>query len=452
MVGAGILVVGQEHPALTCGIIDVEPARIEGPFAEALAARLSMELDREEPEPLVAFRGNARVVPEYEPASKSLSVSRPRPLIRDQGVYLITGGLGQVGSVIAEYLARRFWAKLVLTGRSALPESGSWDHWMATHDESDPVSRKMTAVRRLKQLGAEVLLVRADVGDVESMRDVLERVRDQFGDLHGVIHAAGVLDANALSILAGVSREECERQFRPKVRGVYVLDEVLDTVPVDFVLLMSSLSTLVGGVGLGIYAAANAFMDGFVFEQHRRGKSHWVSVNWDSWRAEEGEVQTSALGAELMQLSMTPTEGTGALEHILSLGPIPRVIVSTGDLAARIERWTRFDAVGRAKEPTTESAGPRHQRPNLQNVYVAPEDPLQEQLSRIWGALLGIESVGIHDNFFELGGTSLLAIQMIAKLETDLGVKVSTASLFEGPTIHALSQLITSPPAKGDLS
>jgi len=280
----------------------------------------------------------------------------------------------------------------------------------------------------------------ADAADPTAMADVVRQVRARFGAIHGVVHAAGLLDARAWRTLRELSAEECERQLRPKVQGARVLGQVLEGESPDFVLLMSSLSAVLGGIGYGAYAAGNAFLDAFAEDRHQRGQRHWISVNWDSWQATGPSSGRRAVG-ELERLALTTSEALEALDRILDAGRTSRVVVSTADLGARLLRWSRPAAT---EDPSPEVPAARHPRPSLQTSYVAPEGEADVKLARIWSDVLGIDRVGLHDNFFELGGTSLLAIQMVARARQVFEAELSVAAVFEGPTVHSLGRLIRS--------
>jgi phthiocerol/phenolphthiocerol synthesis type-I polyketide synthase E len=282
-----------------------------------------------------------------------------------------------------------------------------------------------------------VLVIGADSADEAAMAEVVAQARERFGGIHGVVHAAGVLDTSAWRPLRELSREECDRQLRPKVEGLEVLARVLEGQEPDFVLLMSSLSAALGGVGYGAYAAANQYMDAFVDAQHRRGQRHWISVNWDAW-ASEDEPAAGGPGSQLARLAMEPAEATLALDRVLQSRRTPQVLVSTADLSARLSR-----AVVPAAAPVAAEAGAtRHTRPDLHSVYVAPEGRVEKRLATIWCDTLGIERVGLDDNFFELGGTSLLAIRMVARTGDAFGIELPTASVFEGPTVRSMGRLV----------
>ncbi len=432
-------VVPQEQHDVRCACVDVEPAGSAVWRSDETVDTLLEELRADAPGVVAAYRGGQRWVQGFERVKLPAPAERPARL-RERGVYLITGGLGGVTFVLAATLARAVKARLVLTGRSPLPPPEQWPAWLAGHAETDPVSVRIGRVRRLETLGAEVLALSADVGDPAQMEAAVREAEARFGTIHGVIHGAGIVGGETFRPVAQIGRAECERQFHPKVTGLEVLETVLRGRSLDFCLLTSSLSSVLGGYGYGAYAPANLYMDSFV-QARRGGAVPWISVNWDEWRLAAAEEEPS--GAELARFAMSPAEGAAAFARLLDLRGVPQVVVSTGDLEGRIERWIRLE--GLRPQPgaeETKAKVSRHARPNLHNAYVAPATPTEEKLAAIWQELLGIERVGIHDNFFELGGHSLLAIQLVTAIRDALNAEVSVATLFEGPTVQSLSRLV----------
>src|SRR2546423_655402 len=152
------------------------------------------------PKGISAYPGNGAISEFLQPALPGPSAwnaplgdtSKGIAPLRAKGVYLITGGLGGIGLALAEYLAQAAQARLVLIGRSVLPLREQWTQWLADHDADDPVSRKIRKIWAIEELGAEVLIVKADVSNQDDMRRVIARTHAQFGKMHGVIHAAGV--------------------------------------------------------------------------------------------------------------------------------------------------------------------------------------------------------------------------------------------------------------------
>ena len=420
----------QEHHDLSCELIDVEPpAGDPGGLVEALLA----ELWSEDAEPVVAHRRGRRWLQDFErvpPAAQE----RSSPRVRAGGVYFITGGLGDVGFVLGLFLAHQSKAKLVLTGRSGLPPRERWAEWLETHQDETCV--RIKKVQTLEALGAEVLVLRADASSASEMRAAVLAAQDRFGALRGVIHAAGELAPDTFRRVEDLGREACERQFAPKVQGLVALEEALRGQTLDFCLLTSSLSSVLGGVGYAAYAGANAFMDAFAARQHQRGERAWVSVDWDQWEFAGRTPAGPARQAQRDGAILKPEEGVAVFERVLRLRDVDRVVVSRGPLDARLERWVRLSAPEPASGPATGAMRPR---PLLSSPYLAPENEQERVLAGIWQELLGIERVGIHDNFFELGGHSLFAARFLSRVRSALGVSLPLEAVFEAPTIAELA-------------
>ncbi|WP_371657295.1 SDR family NAD(P)-dependent oxidoreductase [Streptomyces sp. NBC_00280] len=223
-----------------------------------------------------------RVVRAAMPPSSSADVP-----LRDRGVYLITGGLSGIGLVFARYLAERYSARLVLFARSPLGEAARAE------------------VDRLTALGADVLAVQGDVAVPDDVRRALARLRDRFGRLDGVFHAAGVFDPTPLP---QADRERFARVLAAKTRGTVNLDVLTRDEPLDLFVLFSSVSAALGDFGAGSYAAANRFLDGYaerrdqwVAEGRRHGRT--LSLDWPLWTV--GGVDSALGDAELSRYRTT---------------------------------------------------------------------------------------------------------------------------------------------------
>ncbi|HEX5715372.1 MAG TPA: SDR family NAD(P)-dependent oxidoreductase [Thermoanaerobaculia bacterium] len=426
----------QEHPGLRCRSVDLdlETDAVAGDLVEHLLAELALPPAGGA---AVAWRSGERWVQSYEPI-RLAAPDGAAPALRPGGVYLITGGLGGIALTMARSLARSVGARLVLTGRTGLPERESWDGWLAEHGDGDAASRRILAVRELERLGAEVLVLRADAAHPEQMREAVRLARERFGALHGVIHAAGVVSPQAFRPVAQAEPEDCEVHFRPKVYGLLALAEAVRGLDLDVRLLLSSISTVLGGHGLGAYAAANAFLDAFA---ESRAEERWLSVDWDAWLVSE---QTSAVAA-MAEVAMSQEEGADAFQRVLASGRSGRLVHSTGDLEARIARWVRPAVPAEAVRAAQPAPAAGHARPVLQSAYAPARNELERRISALWQRALGISQVGIHDNFFDLGGNSLIGVQLVADLRRELGVEISNVTLFEAPTVSALARLLSPP-------
>jgi NAD(P)-dependent dehydrogenase (short-subunit alcohol dehydrogenase family)/acyl carrier protein len=361
------------------------------------------------------------------------------PRLREGGTYVIIGGLGAMGLVFSECLARTVRGRLVLTGRTGLPAKDEWGQWLESHNEEDAVSRKIRRVKALEELGAEVLVVSLDVANEGQMQRMIALTEERFGGINGVIHAAGtIVEAPIEELTLGLFEEH----FHSKVKGLFVLEKVLEGKALDFCLLTSSLSSVLGGIGYTGYTAANLFMDAFA---HRHNQTHsmpWVTINWDAWQLHDENGPNLGKGTDLAELSIKPKEGWIALQHILSLDLDTQLVVSTGDLEARLDKWIKLQSLREQEQTEKADMSSLSPRPSLSSDYVIAGNPTEQTIAAIWQELLGVAKVGIHDNFFELGGHSLLATRIIARLRQVFSVKFSAATLFERPTVHSLSKMI----------
>ena len=270
----------QEYENITCHCLDIDISENIAEQKSRLTGQLLDEINSAAVDPIVAYRGRHRWVLTYEPV-KIDPVSEKNPRLREGGVYLITGGMGGIGLVMAKYLARTVKAKLVLVGRSAVPDQDQWEQWLTTHGESDETSRRILKVRALEKLGAEVTLVSADVTSLEQMKQAIAQAKMRFGKINGVIHGAGVPGGGVIQLK---SPEVAAKVLAPKVKGTLVLDEVLKDTPLDWFVLCSSTFAITSRFGQVDYCAANSFLDAFAHHKSTGNGSVVISINWDGWR------------------------------------------------------------------------------------------------------------------------------------------------------------------------
>lgn len=284
-------VIPQEMRQVACCVIDLLP-----PTDEAAGGALIQQLIHEFQDPAslsnrLAYRGYDRWEQSYEAVAVGSAENILAPGVRPGGVYLITGGLGGIGLTLSRHLAERFQARLVLTSRSPFPARQQWAHWLNTHDEQDSTSQRIHTLQALEAGGAHIQVVQADSANADHMTQVVRQTLEEFGALHGVIHAAGLPGGGLIQLKTAAM---AERVLAPKVRGAAVLEEVLRAVPVDFILLCSSIASVVGGVGQVDYCAANAFLDAYA-HAHHHSRRRVISVNWDAWAEVGMAVNTSPL-------------------------------------------------------------------------------------------------------------------------------------------------------------
>ncbi len=202
------------------------------------------------------------------------------PLLGPENVLLITGGLGGLGLTIAEHCARNYQSQLVLLGRSSFPSPEEWDSWLESHSPEDFTSQRIHRIRQLQSLGSKVLVVQADVANLEEMQQMLEKVQQQLGKVTAVVHAAGVLEDGVMQMR---TPEAAERVFTPKVHGTLVLNELFADNPLRLFLLCSSTSVDLAPAGQVDYVAANAFLNSFALAEDKTKETRVLALNWGIW-------------------------------------------------------------------------------------------------------------------------------------------------------------------------
>ena len=442
-------VIPQEYANIKCRRIDVTVPRTAGAQGR-LAQQLLGEMNNQSDDMIVAYRGNHRWVQIFE-ATRLEPDTLGSTRLKDGGVYLLTGGLGGIGLVLAEHLASKYNAKLILTARTPLPAREEWSNWLATHPDTDGTSRKILKVQQIEALGGSVEVCSADVADAQQMKQVIATAREKFGPISGVIHAAGL---GKPEMIQQLTREISQQTLTPKVNGTEILFDLLKDEHLDFVALCSSVAAILGGLALSDYSAANVYLDAFARRQGSPNGTQTVAINWDRWQ----EVGMASNPENLKDLSPTQQadlnkgikteEGLEAFERILRTG-LGQVIVSTSDFDAKVMKSVKLKSVdtnnsnGKATETLT-----YHPRPALRTDYEAPRNDVDRVLIDMWQGLLGIDQVGIKDNFFELGGHSLLATQFISRVRDTFKVELPLRQLFDAGTVAELTDFIVAAEAE----
>ncbi|PWI44833.1 type I polyketide synthase [Streptomyces sp. ICBB 8177] len=404
------VVAAQEYPGLVTLGVDLDPTHDLDPAADRLAA----ELAHGAPESvLVAHRAASRHVPCYEPAPVAESGFTA---VRTGGHYLITGGLGDVGLLLAEHFVRSGASRLVLASRAGVPT-----------DPGDPRTR---AVERLRALGAAIDTPRVDVTDTEAVRALFATER-----FDGVVHAAADTATDAFVPLSERQDSSLARHFGAKVTGARVLDAVIGELAAGdaprWCALFSSTSAHLGGLAFGGYAAANAALAAYARRGGDGTGTRWISVAWDTWAPTLRKVD-ERFGAAMAAHAMTERESLAAFDRALAQ-PLDVVVAAAGGLDDRLPR---------PAESAPAAATAAFPRPDLPQPYASPLTRTERELCALWTGTLGVEPVGTRDNFFDLGGNSLLALQMLATVKTRFGVTVPTVTLFEAPTVHRLAAVL----------
>lgn len=379
--GALARVAGQEIPGLWSAHIDAE-AGAALDLVDALVA--------ERPAAVFALRGGLPWLPAYSPV-----VSEPAdaPLLVRGGVYVIVGGTGRFGTMIGQHLVDQWGATVVAVARRTT----------AGHAGFHP--RK------------------ADIGDREEVFGLFRAVQDRYGRIDGVIFAAGEVSAGTHRAIAELGDDEITLHFDQRVRGFMNVHDALLGLDVPLKLVTASMSPILGGLGLGAYGAAHAWIDAIV-----DASPDWRAIHWEGWHRDPSAPGVHAAGAAQTQSRrmLSRDELCSVFEAAMHARVSRRIVVTRGDLERRLTEWLpRAPAVAAASAV----------------VYATTMTDVRVELTRILASLLGVEP-GDDEDFFELGGNSLIAVQFLGRLRNALGLDVPLRLLFEHPTVTRLSAAI----------
>ncbi|MGH9592768.1 MAG: SDR family NAD(P)-dependent oxidoreductase, partial [Bryobacteraceae bacterium] len=228
-----------------------------------------------------------------------------QPGVRADGTYLITGGLGAIGTRLARWLGQRGARHLMLVGR---------------HAPAAPVQ----ALEELRAAGLSISVLQADVSNRDQVRSVLDHIRDRMPPLAGVFHAAGVVDDGPL---IQQTPDRMRAVMAPKVAGAWNLHELTAGQPLDWFVLFSSVASLTGSPGQSSYAAGNAFLDALAHHRTARGLAA-LSVNWGAWAESGMAARTSQRGRRSLEAiqAMPPDECIECLEKAM-LHPTAQIAI-----------------------------------------------------------------------------------------------------------------------------
>ncbi|MEQ1511202.1 MAG: SDR family NAD(P)-dependent oxidoreductase [Lysobacteraceae bacterium] len=363
----------------------------------------------------VRYLGGTREVRAFAPVgSAALAVNAPsvpaQTGFRDEGVYLITGGMGALGLIVARHLCSRYRATVYLTGRSA------------------PSDAQKAILSELGALGGQAVYLSCDVADRDDVRRAIAAVRAAGHRLHGVLHSAGVIEDN---FLLRKTPDAFARVVAPKALGTWFLDLETREEPLDLFVLFSSVTGVLGNVGQCDYGFGNAFEDYFAHQREQlriagacAGKT--VSINWPYWK--DGGMRLNDKEEEALRRSfgivpLLTAQGLDVLEYALAQTQA-QIVVMPGD-AERVHEVLGVIGAEAAAEAVAISA---------EQAGFAPSDdpaawrmPVARYLGELFGRQLGISSEFEHDRSFkDYGFDSVVMIDLIADMEKIFGTLPKT--------------------------
>lgn len=436
--GLGRVVGHQEHIGMWGGLIDLDPA---APADEV--ERLMEEILSSSEEDQIAMRKGERYVARFEHCT-DLKPSLP-VRFRADASYLVTGAFGALGLLTARWMVKHGARRLVLMGRSSVPERAHW------HDADlrPDVARRVAAITELESLGATVMVAPVDVGEETQVTEFFRQFEKAgWPAIRGVIHSAGLVqDQLLLQMDAG----SFTKVLRPKVHGGWNLHKVLAAAPLDFFVLYSSIASIVAATGQANYASANAFLDALAHYRNRQGLPA-ISINWGPWAV--GMVTDLNLTEHFAMRGLgviTPEVGMRFLGHLIGQAAAqaavlmadwrklfafqPKVCAMVAHLAAESE-----SGVGGVEQSAVEDF--LHvlllSEPAEQNQLL--EQHLQALAARV--LRMDLDKIDCSQPLGALGLDSMMAMELKNRLELSLHVPVSVLDLLKGVSIAEFAQAL----------
>ncbi|MGZ5431726.1 MAG: SDR family NAD(P)-dependent oxidoreductase [Thermoanaerobaculia bacterium] len=430
-----------EYPKLLCKTLEVrQTTESYGEILDAVTAELRA---RTQDANVIRYDAQERSIRKLKVADVA-EKDAASAVLRENGVYVITGGAGGLGLLFAEYLANECRARLVLTGRSPL---------------SPEREARLEAIRGT---GAEVVYVTADVSRRDDVEKLVQDTKARFGAIHGIIHSAGVVRD---SYIRSKSLDEMSAVLAPKVHGALHLDEATKHEALDFLVLFSSLAAVTGNPGQCDYSFANAFMDAFAAERERlrasgerAGKT--LSINWSLWA--DGGMRPD----EQTELALKKTIGIRPLSRETGLDAFVRGLTSGRSQFAVLEAIPEKleQAWGGRKKAALPAAATAAPAATAHGPAAGPASPavsendgpllawLQGELSQIVIDFLKLDASDVATDkiLLDLGFDSIGLTSYANAINDKLDLDITPILFFDYPSIGEIARNLVDE-RKGDL-
>ncbi|MBN3888580.1 MAG: SDR family NAD(P)-dependent oxidoreductase [Nostoc sp. JL31] len=474
---------------LHCRHIDLEVGSLE-----TNAKYVFKELNITKGDSEIAYRQGQRLVSSLAKVDMLASPTQEIPIKPGQ-TYLVTGGLGGIGTSVCQYLLKQFGVRLLIVGRTNLPPETEWSQHL---DQNTAIAKRLKNYRSLMATGGDFLYKAVDICDLTCLQQAVTEAELRWNQpLAGIIHLAGEGDLKhhwtvmENHWIAVATLESFRTMLRPKVQGTWTLFQLIQNRPDALFIGFSSVNSVFGGATFSAYAAANSFLDGCCQYQQYHYHPDTYCFDWSQWddvgMSEGNPIHSREAAHRLGYQSITQEQGWRSLLAGLSRHQ-PQLIVGLDGSNPHIRRYLKTEAdnaqkltayittldgaevhgweqtlrvgdrfgtlshceiVQLAEMPLTQTGTiditkiiGSNQKHNQPWQVVLPQTDIQRQIAQIWQDVLGISSVSIDRNFFELGGSSLTLVRVHDRLQKQFGQHLSLIDLFQYPTIQTLAEFL----------
>ncbi|MBF0451643.1 MAG: SDR family NAD(P)-dependent oxidoreductase, partial [Candidatus Magnetomorum sp.] len=335
--------------------------------------------------------------------------------LKENGVYLITGGSGALGQIFAMYIAEQVQSTIVLCGRKA--------------------ELNRFQLSQLKGFKSDIVYISADISIQKNVESLIKTIKEKYGNLTGIIHCAGIIQ-DAFIVKKNI--KDFWNVISPKIFGSIYLDDATKKESLDFFVLFSSIASAFGNAGQCDYAYANGFLDAFARyrndlekKHHRFGRT--LSINWPLW--EKGgmsvDVETLKLfGDTSGMLPIQNEQGIDAFQIAISEG-LSQIIVSFGHIL-------------KIKQMIEKLNFPEGRKVIQTNHNIDSSDTIQQIQKRLLTLISDIIKIDKYDlqtdeDLYDYGFDSITFTQLANNLNEAFNLEITPTLFFEYPTIQKIA-------------
>lgn len=423
-------VLSNEFENITCRMLDVDGLESQGDWKRVVA-----EIESKYRHQYLAYR-NGKFYNEIISSAELESKKNIADVIKEQGVYLIVGGMGSLGIRLAREFTRLNKVRLIVSGRKSFEDLED----EALQDKKGFLYKNLCIYQEIQNSESEIHYFSADVADAKSMENLFEKVKEEYGRIDGVIHAAGMVNDQ---LIKNKTIEDFKKVLRPKVYGGKVLMKLMQEDEFDFLVHFSSVSSVYGYRGQGDYAAANAYLDSSTMTD---GKGKIISINWAPWK-DAGMAYERNLEDNGVFRMISSKDAFEALERALCSN-YSNILIGEIDfnLLAKYYRPEEFQLDDQLIKRIQDKQDKREKIQKKKTTNVGSEkilNKVETTLIAVWKDILGIEAIDVYESFLNMGGDSIQAVALMKEVDKKYPGVTRVSDIFTYQSIHDIADYIS---------
>ncbi|SFR69965.1 type I polyketide synthase [Anaeromicropila populeti] len=366
--------------------------------------------------------------------SKLSSSTEGKKLIEiKDGCTIVTGGLGGLGLVMAKYFAQNGVKNICLISRKS------------------STTEVMDKIREIEHTGANVLVRSGDVSDFAQMKNIVEELKDAYGRINGLVHCAGIAGDG---FIINKTMDTFATVIKPKIQGTKVLDTLLGEEELDFCILFSSMTTLLGGAGQSDYTAANSYLDSYAQYRRLSGK-HAISINWSAWKETGMAVDYMVADEMVLFQSVSNQEAIEVMEEMISRN-VSNIIPAEINYAlfAHVSDSISIHlsdgiqkAVARQKKKQESLGAGKKKETDIKNIAIVGKGTeeytqTEKTVAYIYAGVLDLTEIDVFESFNSMGGDSMISTEVLSILNKEFDNILDVSDMFSYPTVVEMAEYI----------